>query len=115
MQCSNYSKRLITGSLCAPLCDSSEIKIEGCLRTGTKLHVLRANWNGTEMILKIPNPLESHSFSWQLEHLSHKFISDDFQMTKDEIIGYVSEDDQIVNFLIYRKPDQVRSKLMHTK
>ena len=31
MQCGNYSKGLITGSLCSPLCDTHDIKFEKCL------------------------------------------------------------------------------------
>ena len=57
---------------------------------GVKLHVLKAKWNDDNLILKVPQALESHSASWQLEHLSHKFISDDFRMTRDEITRYVS-------------------------
>ena len=90
-QCRNYSLRLITGTLCSPLCDKSEMKFDKCLGQGNKLHVLRANWNGDKIILKIPRALESHSNLWQLERLSSTLITEGFKMSKKEIIRCVSE------------------------
>ena len=79
--------------MCHPLCVTSEIVVGKCLGKphGTKLHVLAANWKETKIILKVPEAMESHTASWQLEHLSHVFINNDFNMTKEEIMKYVSE------------------------
>ena len=88
----NYSRNLITGTLCSPLCDTSQIKVDKCMRRGTKLHVLKAKWNEEEIVLKIPKALENHTTSWQLERLSSRFINfgEDFKMTKEDMIKYVS-------------------------
>lgn len=60
------------------------------MRRGTKLHVLKAKWNEEEIVLKIPKALENHTTSWQLERLSSRFINEDFKMTKEDMIKYVS-------------------------
>ena len=52
----NYTKGLASGSLCYPLC-TDEIKYTECLGHGVKPHVLRANWQGKEMILKVKRQL----------------------------------------------------------
>ena len=59
IQCRNYSQGLITGSLCRPLCDTKEIHFEKCLGHGVKLHVLRARWKDSTVILKTPKQLGS--------------------------------------------------------
>ena len=58
-QCSNYSRGLITGSLCRPLCETKEIEFEKCLGHGVKLHVLKARWKDSGVILKTPKQLGS--------------------------------------------------------
>ena len=58
-QCSNYSRGLVTGSLCRPLCETNEIKFEKCLGHGVKLHVLRVRWKDSIVILKTPQGLGS--------------------------------------------------------
>ena len=53
-QCSNYSKGLVTGELCQPLCLSEEIHFQRCLGHGVKLHVLKAAWREGTVVLKTP-------------------------------------------------------------
>ena len=55
-QCMNYTKGLASGSLCYPLC-TDEIKYTECLGHGVKPYVLRANWQGKDMILKVKRQL----------------------------------------------------------
>ena len=56
LQCMNYTKGLASGSLCYPLC-TDEITYTECLGHGVKPHVLRTNWQGKDMILKVKRQL----------------------------------------------------------
>lgn len=89
LQCQNYSKGLISGSLCGPLCDTKEIQFDKCLGHGIKLHVLRAIWKGNRVILKTPKVLGSRSMM-MLETISSKPLNNDFKMTREEFMMRVS-------------------------
>lgn len=54
-----------------------------------KLHVLRAMWNGSKVILKTPNALGTHSVL-KLLTLTSKPLNEDFKMTREEFITLVS-------------------------
>lgn len=56
LQCINYTRGLTSGSLCYPLC-TDEIKYKECLGHGVKPHVLRASWQGKDVILKVKREL----------------------------------------------------------
>ena len=56
LQCVNYTRGLASGSLCYPLC-TDEIKYKECLGHGVKPYVLRANWQGKDVILKVKRQL----------------------------------------------------------
>ena len=101
MQCSNYSRGLVTGSLCRPLCDTDEIKFEKCLGHGVKLHVLRARWKDGIVILKTPNYKElgrnfavGHSIDSLLPSIQRK---ESFTMTRETFIERV----RLYNILLY--------------
>ena len=100
MQCRNYSKRLISGSLCGPLCDTHELWFDKCLGYGVKLHVLRAIWNGSKVVLKTPNVLGSHSMI-KLLTLTTRPLNEDFKMTKEEFITLVSEELRLWLYGVY--------------
>ena len=91
VQCNNYSKGLITGSLCKPLCETKEIEFKKCLGHGIKLHVLRARWKTTTIVLKTSKTLGHRASTW-LKRLSsrHNVDHDDFKLTRDEFIDAVS-------------------------
>lgn len=89
VQCRNYSKGLITGSLCSPLCDTHEIKFEKCLGHGVKLHVLRAEWNGNTIVLKTPKPLGTRAVR-SLSAIASDTAREDFKMTQEEFMESVS-------------------------
>ena len=89
LQCQNYSKGLITGSLCSSFCDTHELQFEKCLGHGIKLHVLRAKMKGNKVVLKIPKKLGSHSVRL-LETVSSKPLTKDFKMTRQEFMTLVS-------------------------
>lgn len=99
MQCRNYSKRLISGSLCGPLCDTHELQFDKCLGHGVKLHVLRATWNGSKVVLKTPNALGSNSMIKLLTLTSRPL--NDFKMTREEFITLVSEELTDIVAIVY--------------
>ena len=91
-QCSNYSRGLITGSLCRPLCETKEIEFENCLGHGVKLHVLRARWKDSTVILKTPKQLGSsiavrHAINSLL--LGSQLEKEGFTMTRKTFIERV--------------------------
>ena len=94
-QCSNYSRGLITGSLCRPLCETKEIEFEKCLGHGVKLHVLRARWKDTTVILKTPKSLGSNI---AVRHAVNSLLpgspqgKEGFTMTKKTFIERVGAD-----------------------
>lgn len=86
IQCRNYSKGWITGSLCKPLCDTKEIQFQKCLGHGVKLHVLQAVWNGNIVIIKSPKALGSRLAKVHLE-----YSGKDLKLTRKEFIAQVRE------------------------
>lgn len=84
IQCRNYSKGWITGSLCKPLCVTKEIQFQQCLGHGVKLHVLKAVWNGNVIIIKSPKPLGSRLATIHLEGSGRKL-----NLTRKEFIAQV--------------------------
>ena len=92
-QCSNYSRGLITGSLCRPLCETKEIEFEKCLGHGVKLHVLRARWKDSTVIRKPPKRLGSdmrHAVSSLLPGSPQG--KEGFTMTKKTFVERVGAD-----------------------
>ena len=53
----NYTRGIVAGSICEPLCVTKEIKFRNCLGHGVKLHVLETEWNGDTVVLKTHKPL----------------------------------------------------------
>lgn len=84
MQCQNYSKGWITGSLCEPLCVTKEIQFQKCLGHGVKLHVLQAEWKGSTIVIKTPKPLGSRLARTHLEDSGK-----DLKLTREEFIAHV--------------------------
>ena len=73
-QCINYTKGLASGSLCYPLC-TDEIKYTECLGHGVKPHVLRANWHGKDIILKVKRKLNERRVVHHLTDLQEDMLN----------------------------------------
>ncbi len=74
VQCSNYSKGLVAGSLCEPLCKTKEIQFTKCLGAhALKLYVFEAEWKGKPVIIKSVRPYPQHRDRiWYLRKLRPK-------------------------------------------
>lgn len=67
LQCANYSKGLVSGSLCEPLCTTKEIKFTSCLGAHLlKLYVFKAEWKGKPLVIKSIRPYSHHQHRVQL-------------------------------------------------
>lgn len=74
LQCVNYTKGLTSGSLCYPLC-TDEIKYKECLGHGVKPHVLRTNWQGKDIILKVKRELHERRVVHHLTELQPSMLN----------------------------------------
>ena len=87
MQCTNYSKGLVTGSFCTPLCVQQDIQFSGCIGHGVKPHVLTALWRGTRIVMKAAQAPGGVSME---QLLPEELLQEDISITKDTFIDHVS-------------------------
>jgi len=94
--------KLASGSLCNPLC-TGEIAYSECLGHGVTPHVLKANWKGKDIILKVKTVMEkhleldpAHSSRFNREYFENsakfqisKFILDNKTEVSKEVYDYV--------------------------
>ena len=111
LQCHNYSVGVASGSLCSPLC-TGRISYSECLGHGVTPHILKANWQGKDIILKVKTvmekqpelnpahkPLElnpAHSSRFNREYFDNsakfqftKFIFDNKTEVSKKVLDYV--------------------------
>ena len=102
LQCHNYTVGVASGSLCEPLC-TGKIAYKECLGHGVTPHVLKANFQGEEIILKVKIIMEkqlelnpAHSLRFNREYFEKsaklqysKFILDDKTKVNKKVFDYV--------------------------
>ena len=70
-QCSNFSKGIVFGKLCKPLCVAKEFLVTGCIHHSQTV-VINAVWKGKKVVLKRKR---AQSMKSSIEYLDCKYFT----------------------------------------